>query len=309
MTISLSTTTSPNPGFIYVLENKFIPSIYKICGCVDESSIVLESPLVPVPFTIKYIVRVCDWEETLQSVYNILKYGAIAKNFYKVSEDILASIFLLMGNRSLNEDEDDDNEDDDDDEEDDDDEDDDNDDTDDSTVEADTEDDEDTEDDDIDDNANDVNEYNYLPGASGSYTPKTTESSMDENDLENEYVALLIGGNQGMSQIRGDEYGDITNCLKSGYVIKHVNSVAGTYWYGVYESERNIVLSGNASGYRRGGHVCPIQDFCVAHMNTSHTEVDDNEWSKCTVFTMGDNRIFYKNLGELVKDYWRSMRM
>ena len=327
-------------GCIYALENPYIPSIYKIGGTDYRTPILLESPLVPVPFVIKCMVHVPNWESKLNLIYSLLKNGYIAKNFYKLDQDTLESIFVLMGSNDTmsgpfklwenvsevseyevpissnsvasttsihtisssaaeewgtgpvqteagvrpyvwednddNEEYDEVNEDNDDNEEYD-------------------EDDEDNDEDDDEDNYEDDED-------------NENETSLDEQDLENEYLLSLFEANKGLSQVRSDEYGDITNCLKSGYVIKHENPVAGTYWYGVYDSVNNIVrVTNDCPKYRRGGHVCPIQDFCIAHMveGGGKCSVDENEWRTCTVFKpLNEKTIYFKNLGQLVKDYW-----
>ncbi len=119
-------------------------------------------------------------------------------------------------------------------------------------------------------------------------------------------IELYYNSTSTATEVRGDERGDITNCLSNGYLIQH--KCGSSTWYGVYHSATNIVLgfclSGQATSYRRGDEVCPIQDFCVAHLKSKGKSYTDNSWRECQVFSKWAGKIKTVNLGVWVKMYF-----
>ena len=128
------------------------------------------------------------------------------------------------------------------------------------------------------------------------------------SDTNEEYITvselldtleLYFNSTLSLSTKRGDDRGDITNCLINGYLIQH--KCDSSTWYAVYNSETNILLGLNDILYRRGGSVCPIQDFCIAHIAYMGKTYNDNSWSECRVFNKVKGKILTINLGLLVK--------
>jgi hypothetical protein len=84
------------------------------------------------------------------------------------------------------------------------------------------------------------------------------------------------------SSKRGDDPGDITNCLQHGDIIYH--NVLGNAWYATYDAAANMLNPCYIMEYTRGGEVCPIQDFAVAHLKMSGQTYTDNSWTQCLVY-------------------------
>jgi hypothetical protein len=79
--------------------------------------------------------------------------------------------------------------------------------------------------------------------------------------------------------VRGDDPGDVTNCLNTGDVIYHI--VNRDTWSGYYDEHSNVIITNSA--YSQGNEVCPIQDFAVAHLKFLNLPHDDNSWTQCLV--------------------------
>jgi len=112
-------------------------------------------------------------------------------------------------------------------------------------------------------------------------------------------LELYFNSTLSVSTKRGDDPGDITNCLINGYLIQH--KCDSSTWYAVYNSETNLLFGLDNITYRRGGSVCPIQDFCIAHLTYMGKTHNDNSWSECRVFNKVNGKILIINLGLLVK--------
>ena len=111
------------------------------------------------------------------------------------------------------------------------------------------------------------------------------EDSEDADDAEDDEVAEDKPDN-----MRGDDPGDITNCLNTGDIIIH--SVGDNTWYGCYNARTNTVYNSLKDKANRGIEACPIQDFAVTHLydcSVVMKQYDDNLWTQC--FVMQTNPI------------------
>ncbi len=108
---------------------------------------------------------------------------------------------------------------------------------------------------------------------------------------------------------RGDDRGDITNCLKHGDIVN--DTISSDIWLAKYDAVSNILkpipidaASGSFSphSYSRGGESCPIQDFAVAHLKTRGLTHNDNSWTNCSVWDTKTN-MFYP-IRNVVRDYF-----
>jgi hypothetical protein len=112
---------------------------------------------------------------------------------------------------------------------------------------------------------------------------------------------------------RGDESGDITNCLNTGYIIMHTTDL--DTWAAVYNETTNSLstiesyygITMQPSEITRGSEPCPIQDFVASHLKSLGKPYNDNSWTECMV--MGQNSDMthassYINIRDLVRQHF-----
>jgi hypothetical protein len=153
-----------------------------------------------------------------------------------------------------------------------------------------------------------------------------THQSSNSDDIDEEAdpvleTACTSGAVQPPSDVktktnRGDDPGDVTNCLNHGDIINH--AISSDIWLAKYDAVSNTLkpipididtsysksqsLAWPASVYSRGGESCPIQDFVVAHLKTRGLPHNDNSWTNCSVWNTNTN-MFYP-IRNLVRDYF-----
>lgn len=130
----------------------------------------------------------------------------------------------------------------------------------------------DEESDDVEEESEDVEEE--------SDEVEEESDDVEEESEESEDVEAIEADDK-----RGDDPGDITNCLNTGDIIIH--TIDNNTWYGCYCARTNKVYNSLLNKANRGSEACPIQDFVVSHIydccSEPMTKYHDNLWTQCFV--------------------------